>query len=244
MGKWDDLITLFGAMSPAARPMSGIINARRSIPTAEFNPLTGEVDARGLRFLDHGIGRAMSGEAMENGRRVLARHNAGEIDGLYSSLSGAAYPVGDRDTRRHEMFHGMVDMARLHGDRISPTVDAMAAVGKLFGDTGASRIAEELIAHGVGRQRRLSLSEAIGIARAYAPTYRRQGGLMHALPAYAIGYAPEAAGFAAATGIPVAYAAYSKDKANDTAPVADAVAAFSQSPARPEDLIRSLRNGQ
>jgi hypothetical protein len=225
-----DLNNLRRLISDAAgvygkRPLSGLLNARRSVRTAAFDPETGFVDVHGMRFVNHGRGRHGVEEAQEVGKRALERYLSGEIYGMYDPSSAtAAYPVHRPHTRRHELFHGIVHKAAMHGDSVSPYVDMLGAIRKKYDpDTmasGAARIAEELSAHSVGYKRPLSLSEAADIARRYAPSYREQNGLRSAIPAYAIGYSPPLAVGAGAGGVIFAIGDYamSPSEAADAPP--------------------------
>lgn len=198
--RWDDLIRLLGRQGGDAK--RGIRYSRGFVKTAEFDPETLDIAARGRRGEYWREMPAEIAEAKEVGERALKRYRDGEVAGLYSRGT-AAYPKGDRETRRHELFHGLASNAETFPEwRQSPTLDRLGALQRLAGtDNGLSRILEELAAQSVGKRRRLSASEAMSIAADYAPSYHRSGGLMHAAPAYAIGYGPAALAGGAAVGL-------------------------------------------
>ncbi len=198
--RWDDLIRLLGRQGGNAK--RGIRYSRPFVRTAEFDPETLDIAARGLRVKHLRETPEDIAVAKEVGERALKRYRDGEIDGLYSRGT-AAYPKGDRETRRHELFHGLARNAETFPEwRQSPTLDRLGALQRLTGeDSGLSRILEEIAAHSVGKGRRLGAAEAMMIAADYAPSYRRSGGLLHAAPAYAIGYGPAALAGGAAAGL-------------------------------------------
>jgi hypothetical protein len=198
--RWDDLIRLLGRQGGDAK--TGVRYSRGFVKTAEFDPETLDIAARGYRAKYLRETPEDIAKAREVGERALKRYRDGEVAGLYSRGT-AAYPKGDRETRRHELFHGLASNAETFPEwRQSPTLDRLGALQRLAGtDNGLSRILEELAAQSVGKRRRLSASEAMSIAADYAPSYRRSGGLLHAAPAYAIGYGPLALAGGAAAGL-------------------------------------------
>jgi hypothetical protein len=169
-----------------ANPISGVLKGRRLINTAEFDPVSRTVVARG---------RAQP-LAAEDGYEALRGYEDGLYDAVWNGRT-AAYPAGERGLRRHEIFHGLVDKATQDPElNVSPTVNALAAARRMVGDrgplAGARDITEEIIAHVVGGQTPKSLAAIGGISptlNTYAKIYHQQRGLGSALPVYAMSYA-------------------------------------------------------
>ena len=175
--KLSDAATIARAVLGYGSPSSysGVRGRRKMVPTAEFDAATGDVLARGRRWEVLPESQEEIDRAAAYGREVMGRD---DVVGAYRSGVGAAYPKGDRDTRRHELFHGMVDSEyaqRYYGGRpitpSVPSVAALAAARRLAGKNmfllGASDLAEELTAQSVGRGRPLTFQEASDIAGIY-----------------------------------------------------------------------------
>lgn len=219
MGRFD-LDSLIRRLSPVdATSVSNMAAARRQIATAEFDRTTGEVLAKGRSGTEPSWFNDFLRESTERQRRIAlevgreAMANDG-VNGMYHRFV-AAYPKDTPSTRRHELFHGLVGQARLsrdigHPSQVSPLIELLAAGGKYPQRSfrgGAFRIAEEIAAHGAGRRRPLSWREAARVAGDYAPGYQDDGGLLHALPAYAVSVSPHlpaAAAILAAGGLGLA----------------------------------------
>ncbi len=197
--KMDDLIRL---LRPQSGSYEGMRSSRGLVRTAEFDPDSLDVVGRGYRQRLSPEKPEIAAEAKEVGEEALKRYLAEEIYGVYKRGT-AAYPKGRRGTRRHELFHGMAENARIFPQfRQSPALDRLGALERLAGtDNGLSRILEEFGAQSAGKGRRLGAAEAMMIAADYAPSYHRSGGLLHAAPAYAIGYGPAALAGGAAAGL-------------------------------------------
>lgn len=208
MGK---LSRLIAAPANSAASLEGLATLRRTLPTAEFDRATGTVRARAYAGAEP-VWYSNAHRELVDARRNrafdvgLETMEDTDVNGMYYR-GVAAYPVGNPETRRHELFHGLVGEARLRRKMGSPIassdlIDRLALADYPRGGfrDGAARMAEELAAWGVGMKRPLSWKEASAIAATYAPGYRREHGLMHALPAYAVGVSRPAAVAALAAG--------------------------------------------
>jgi hypothetical protein len=184
--------------------MGGLRDARRLINTAEFDPVAKTVKGRGPNVF----------EAHVDGWDGLQGYDDGRWHGMWNGRT-AAYPVGERGLRRHEIFHGLVDKAVEDPSlNISPTVNALARVRRHLGEEGplggAALLAEELAAHAVGGQGPRSLSGLLNVSPRlwdYASQYHKERGLGTAFPAYAAAIAthPAAAAGAVTSGGMLAY---------------------------------------
>lgn len=192
--KLSDAATIARAVLGYAPPPSyaAVRRMRESVPTAEFDRVTGEVVGRGRRYKRYGIGESAreAEEAAKFGREVMGMP---DTLGAHRYISGAAYPKGDPSTRRHELFHGMVSQeyfqpGYMRGVRPQeiPSVAAIAAARELAGDNkflqGAAMLAEEVAAASVGARRPMSLREVRDIAGTYADVWKDRG-KMYAAPA-------------------------------------------------------------
>lgn len=198
MGKFDDLADagrkIAALVSPPRPNVSNMSRARRLLPVAVVDVDAGTIDARGARM----PGGEPFLEDLAEGVGKHLQQNADTINGVSQGIAGFAYKKGLHGTRRHELFHSMVDHARHYpNEPLTPEIDALASVQNLLGQDGFTggigRIAEEVAASRLGkgadRGRALDAYDLSDIGYDYGRTYHKQGGLAHALPAYALGAA-------------------------------------------------------